>query len=206
MSIDLRPGSSLRPDFLFLDIEASSLVGKMVVGGNVFSHPIEIGWSDDALNSSSFLIRPHETWTEYAWSRQSEEIHGISRETLFSEGVPVAEACDRFVAACLGKRLVMSDAPAWDNAWLQVLFHAAGRSLPFKLVDETDAVAHQLPRIGKTHDEIIRRYGEASTVAERLWPHPHRAADDAVRMAARFRLAVDEDFYDEAKSMLPLAP
>jgi len=69
-----KPSNPLRPDFAFFDIEAYGL--------HETSYPIEMGWSDDGLNVTSFLIRPADDWEERDWSWESEKVHGITREQV----------------------------------------------------------------------------------------------------------------------------
>ena len=106
----------------FIDFEASSL-------DLIASYPIEVGicMPDGALHS--WLIQPHVLWQD--WSESAETIHGISRQRLLQEGMPVSE-----VAQQLNKLLpeqVFCDAWTFDSFWLHRLFRAAGEVPAFQL-------------------------------------------------------------------------
>ena len=92
---------STRPSYLFLrhsptiipivlDIEAS--------GFGAGSYPIEIGAVLRSGRSVSYLIRPEPEWSH--WSLEGEATHGIRREQLEREGLPV-----RYVAKALNELL-----------------------------------------------------------------------------------------------------
>jgi hypothetical protein len=113
---------------VFLDFEASSLGKK--------SFPIEVAWVfEDGLSRSS-LIRPAPGWSD--WSVEAEALHGISRQTLSSEGIPVDQIADEMINSLSGHELYAS-APSWDGKWLSVLLRAAG-------------LARHALRLGKTDD------------------------------------------------------
>ncbi|SHK06641.1 hypothetical protein SAMN02745194_04091 [Roseomonas rosea] len=147
----------------FIDFEASSL------GAN--SHPIEVGWfrADEEV-AEAHLIRPAEGWTD--WAAASECIHGISREVLLQEGRPVMEVALRLLQALPpGEVLVFSDAPAWDQDWLDTLFREAGLPRRIVLLD------------------VHQAYGRACRPLLELVPewHPRREArvQEINRLAAR---------------------
>jgi hypothetical protein len=100
---------------VFLDFEASSLSKKSV--------PIEVAWVFQNGNSRSSLIRPASDWTD--WSPEAERIHGISRELLLNEGVPVEQIAAEMIEVLSGHELYAS-APSWDGKWLSVLLRSAG--------------------------------------------------------------------------------
>jgi DNA polymerase III epsilon subunit-like protein len=156
---------------LFLDVEASGL--------HAGSYPIEVGWCGLDLIATSFLIRPHATWTEDDWSVTSERVHGITRQQVMAEGIGVAEAAARLNAACAGKD-VISDNPSFDQGWLSKLFREAGVTQAFALRDlsalEALVVQHaELP--ASELEELREQVG-------RYYPHIHRAAADVRRAAA----------------------
>lgn len=109
----------------FIDVEASGLKQPE-------SYPIEVGWADSLGNSESFLIRPLPHWTY--WDEAAEELHSITREQLWEEGIPVDEAAWR-LDAMLGVESVYCDALDYDGFWLGQLFRAAGREPAFRLAD-----------------------------------------------------------------------
>ena len=66
-----------------VDIEASGL--------GVGSYPIEIAILLDGV-VHAWLIKPESTWTY--WDEYAEEIHGITREHLLSDGLPAQQVAD----------------------------------------------------------------------------------------------------------------
>lgn len=182
------PIGILRPDFRFLDVEAS--------GHHDSSYPIEVGWSDDALETDSFLIRPPPEWGTDDWLGEAQDVHGITREQLMDEGVSLQEAVAR-LNDLLADKFVFSDAPGFDLAWLRRLYVSADRRIAFGLHDETAAVAFHLEPKEEDIPALMKRYAEAFVLSEQIYPHTHRAAPDAMGMAATFRMTVDGDFFRE---------
>lgn len=170
-------------EVLFIDIEASGLSSA--------SFPIEIGWVlDDEVDSESFLIRPPKTW-DFAsgWSAQSAAIHGLRPAMLEAEGLSVDEACSRLDEVTHG-RLVVSDAPQHDSWWLNRLYAAAGQRMTWPVGD-----------VERLYVGLAQEAGLDPTMAERLlthieqiYPHPHRAGPDALRLAKAARSLADPEF------------
>lgn len=99
---------------IFIDLEASSLADD--------SFPIEIAWSTPDAEIHRFLIAPDPSWTD--WSPEAEELHGVSRERIERNGWPVDYVCAQFLDS-IGDTPLYSDAPDFDNRWLNRLFEAA---------------------------------------------------------------------------------
>lgn len=100
---------------VFLDFEASSL--------SKHSYPIEIAWVFEDGRSRSLLISPAPNWTD--WSTDAESIHGITRATVASDGVPVALVVQEMMAT-LSDHDLYASSPSWDGKWLSVLLRAGG--------------------------------------------------------------------------------
>jgi hypothetical protein len=107
-----------RRKLFFIDFEACSL--------GVNSWPIEIAWVDENGQGESYLIKPSKEWDVDEWSYNSQNVHGISLETLEREGTP-AEIVAKRAAAILGKpgAIALADQPAFDGYWLDCLLEAA---------------------------------------------------------------------------------
>ncbi|MGV3492063.1 MAG: hypothetical protein ACO1OG_12165 [Devosia sp.] len=144
------------PNPLFIDCEASGLRES--------SFPIEVGWCTLAGNSESVLIAPHSSWQ--SWDESAELLHGVTRAELALHGVRIDEACDRIAEAVDG-HIVLSDGVSMDRFWLDRLFEAAGRRMPFKVHDFLDYAGSTLGRVAL---EMLPGFE-----AER----PHRAEADA---------------------------
>ena len=85
---------------IFVDFEASSLGSD--------SYPIEIGWTTEAGNTVSRLIKPEPGWLD--WSSLSALMHNIPRELLTAEGISAADVALDATDASNGATL-LSDAP-----------------------------------------------------------------------------------------------
>lgn len=154
-----------------LDIEASALGSG--------SYPIEVGIAlvrgpSQAIGTGTQFIRPTEAWLKGGlWSAASEAVHGISLEEIKQQGHPVEDVCDWLNAALGTKTIVATDAPRYDQDWLDTLFEAAGRKQQFTLYDfeilTSGFSADQHQQLG----HLLRRT-----------PAPHRAGPDALRLAA----------------------
>ncbi|WP_338501096.1 hypothetical protein V6R86_00335 [Sphingomonas kaistensis] len=154
-----------------LDIEASAL--------GTGSYPLEVGVAlirgpTKIIGVGASLIRPTEAWLrDGLWSNGSAAVHGIPLKLAAREGREVEQVCD-WLNALLGSRaIVASDAPRYDQDWLDTLFRAAGREQQFTLYnfeiltanfdsDQHRQLAHLLSRV----------------------PVPHRAGPDALRLAS----------------------
>ncbi len=144
----------------FLDFEASGL--------GPYSWPIEVGWSIDAGQPKSVLIRPEPTWFMDSWDEAAERVHGIEVCDLEDHGLCASDVCEQLDAE-LAELTVYSDAPAFDGYWLAVLYAASGKEPPFRLVHL---------------DELLFSFCDslrillAKTRAKAITPPTHRAGED----------------------------
>ena len=117
------------PVILFVDVEATSL--------RPGSFPVEVGWAADDGTEGAVLIKPAPYWIEpearlrMAWSRQSQDVHGISLDTLVRTGVHHAEAARAVMAALNAPGMIpASDAPSHDRGWILRLTRSIGLPAP----------------------------------------------------------------------------
>ena len=150
-----------------LDVEASSLDG----------YPIEVAISTAGGEIRSWLIRPTWRWTD--WSPKAERLHGISREMLARDGVPVRDVA-RQLNEALGDGVVYSDSPEYDGFWCRQLFEAAGEEMRFRIVHAGLLIPDVPGRNAAIESEARRRAGP-----------PHRAARDVAYLVELHRLATD---------------
>ncbi|PCM44179.1 hypothetical protein [Marinobacter sp. ANT_B65] len=144
----------------FIDFEASSL-------DLIASYPIEVGVCMPDRTLHSWLIEPHVLWKD--WSESAEQIHGIARATLLSEGSPVSEVAHHLNQLLSG--YVYCDAWTFDSFWLYRLFRAAGVKPGFQL----ESVSALLDARQVTQWPSARR----QVIADLDVP-VHRAANDAL--------------------------
>jgi len=165
---------------VFLDFEASSLSKKSV--------PIEVAWVFEDGRSRSALIRPAADWDD--WTADAEAIHGISRELLASEGVPVEQIAHEMIEVLTGHDLYAS-APSWDGKWLSVLLRAAGfprHALRLgKSRDAFVAAARELTGAAITETELSKLIDGIVEESKAAIP-AHRALADATLELTRWKL------------------
>ncbi|QWW70583.1 transcriptional regulator [Rhizobium sp. WYJ-E13] len=168
---------------VFLDFEASSLGKKSV--------PIEVAWVFEDGRSRSLLIRPAADWDD--WAADAEAIHGISRELLASEGVPVEQVAREMVEVLTGHELYAS-APSWDGKWLSVLLRAGGfprHALRLgKSRDAFMAAARELTGAAITETELSKLIDGIVEESKAAVP-AHRALADATLELTRWKLVRD---------------
>jgi DNA polymerase III epsilon subunit-like protein len=162
------PATRLRP-LLFLDFEASALTPG--------SWPVEIGyaWIDRGrVHSRASLIAPRPEWSMDDWSDAAAHVHGIARADLAAAAPAddVAAETDAFADFD-----VVSDNPRWEQIWLDRL--RTGRDRRIEVRPLARVIAERL-------DEDA-----ASTLACALFRSdpPHRAGDDAERLATAWAAA-----------------
>jgi len=167
-------------EVLYVDVEASSIEKG--------SFPIEVGWCvDDETDPESFLVAPAPGWDVVSgWSAVSQGFHGITLDDLARDGIAVRTAAARIEAA-FGHRMVVSDNPEFDEFWLGMIYDAAGLPMRWEVhhVDEVFKACVTANPISAA--AFVRAFKEV----EHAYPHPHRAAPDALRMAKKGRALAD---------------
>lgn len=172
----------------FVDIEASGL--------HWGSYPIEFGWATPSaeLNSTSFLLKPAPAWGENLWALEAEIIHGISRSELDANGVPVRLAARRLNRELSGMKLY-SDNAEFDSYWTARLFEESGEVQNFTILPAQDLFLDTaIEAVGGNSKQAIELVAVASEACRHVYPHTHRAAPDAVHLAATYRYIADEVF------------
>jgi hypothetical protein len=161
---------------LFVDIEASSLAMN--------GYPIEIGWApvigaDGKLASVSHMVRATLDWREDGhWAEDSAKVHGIVREDLERNGRDVIDLLP-ILGRTFEHHLLVTDAPDTDLRWMAQIHEAVDRPFPWRLHD-LDAV-----RRGMVAERGLnpRTAYAALDAADQNHPRPHRAGENALRMA-----------------------
>lgn len=117
---------------VFIDFEASSLAPK--------SWPIEVGiaWVDNGqVAADAKLIRPDPSWSVDDWHPESEAVHGIPRKAL--NAAEPADSVAMWLRDKLDGKLVVSDAPEFDQRWLDRLMKTACEQHEIR-IDDFDRV------------------------------------------------------------------
>ena len=112
-------------------------------------------------------MQPADDWLH--WDTQAEQVHGIARSALVQHGRPIVEVARRLNDDLAG-RTVYCDGWAHDDAWLGLLFDAAGLVQRFKL----ESVNHLLDDA-----RLARLDAERQQAFSALGIARHRASSDA---------------------------
>lgn len=142
-----------------IDIEAS--------GFGRDSYPIEIGYVTSHGKRWCSLIKPCDDWLH--WSQVAEQLHQISRDTLFEHGKNV-ESIATYLNDVFLNQTVYSDGWLQDFTWMNRLFDVADMTPHFKLED--------LRNILTPYQQSIWHDTKQSILNE-LQINRHRASADA---------------------------
>lgn len=138
------------------------------------SFPIEVGIAMAGGLTRSWLIRPHDAWAGWDWTREAQSLHGLTRERLDRDGLPADHVMAELTAAIGTSRLVADS--YLDAGWLATLADAAGIASPTKIAH----IEEVIDRLGAQDTEIARAQARAN--ARSLIRH--RAGGDAQWLAA----------------------
>ena len=158
---------------VFIDFEASSLAPN--------GWPIEVGiaWvNNGTIVVESKLIRPVSTWSMNDWHPESEAVHGISRADL--DNAEPAENVAIWLRDKLQGKLVVSDAPEFDQRWLDGLMQTIGGAPEIKLGDFDQVAWWGFSEMdGRIAPGRLHRVYETLVNENTV----HRAGDDAAKLA-----------------------
>lgn len=147
---------------IFLDFEASGLGPR--------SYPIEIGIYGGPGVEYEALIKPGTTWDH--WAEEAQNIHGILREDLKTNGISSAAVAAAINDKFSGKTLWVDS--RYDLFWMARLFVEAKTTPSFNIRHLNELAS----------DKLMRRFFQAQ-------PHvAHRALADAKANAEVWGLVV----------------
>jgi hypothetical protein len=149
------------------EISAPAIIDVESSGLGPDSYPIEVGVSLPSGDRYCNLIHPAPSWT--AWDRTAQEIHGISRETILSEGIPIGDVT-RELNQLLRNRTVYTDGWVVDHHWIAQLYYEAAIPQRFSVSSlETILSEEQMAIWHETKNRVIKE----------LKLERHRASADA---------------------------
>lgn len=140
--------------------------------------PIEVAWTSlHYKNVESHLIQPQEPWLHppWFWSEASQERHGISRDRLCTEGIPILDICLCMNAVFKGNT-VLSDYPVRDRKLIELMFYSSGVRQEFEVTDALANTAKHLENLGLCAADFWKCF---ALLAE-FYPYRDRASDDVV--------------------------
>ncbi|CTQ48094.1 exonuclease, DNA polymerase III, epsilon subunit family [Jannaschia donghaensis] len=162
---------------IFIDFEASSLFSD--------SWPIEIGLAriepDGTISQTGRLIRPDPAWSETAWSPESAEVHRIPRSAL-DDADPAADVA-RWATDAIGDAVLISDAPEFDQRWLDRLL-ATRPGAPTLRIQDFDNAAWTVFVESRAGISAALKAVYDTRARRRT---THRAAQDAADLAMSWR-------------------
>ncbi len=159
----------------FLDFESSSLSES--------SYPIEVGWvthNNGVDTPHSLLIKPADDWQN--WNPDAEKIHGISREQLLRDGIPIIDVMKTLMED-VGDYIFATS--SMDSYWF------------WKLARKAHELGYISPRVKKVDLYDFRFYMQwlatispegflclelAVDSAKKKYPITHRALQDALHI------------------------
>jgi DNA polymerase III alpha subunit (gram-positive type) len=165
---------------LVLDIEATGL--------HPDSYPIEIAYANP-LESwvTSSLIKPHPDWGDLPWDERSKALTGITETNLMN--ATSAEKVAKTVAQDISKAdIILSDAPAWDERWLNRLLAVAHTNCNFEIQDFLSTINNLNP---------LRKYLSTYKCLNFYDKSEHRAAGDVIRLLRVYRRAIRVPLFEE---------
>jgi hypothetical protein len=158
----------VKQSIVFLDFEASGLLGP--------TWPVEVGYASSCGCEDAFLLARQQEWSLAGWDRNAAQLHGISLDDLDERGLAPEAALGRLDRA-LEDKIVVSDAPDFDNFWLDRIAEAAGRPAGFRIADwesvlpsaqsreERAALIHS----ARARERQIHRAGADARVMRAVW-------------------------------------
>ena len=167
---------------VFIDFEASSLSPN--------SWPIEVGvaWLDGhRVEIRSKLIKPHNIWDLDDWSDESAAVHNIPFHDL--ENAESAEEVARWLKTEVGGRMLVSDAPKFDQHWLDRLMNTIEEP-PHDQIEDFDKVLWNAFSEGGTAapGRLHKCYKSMSSRK-----NSHRASEDAANLAYAYRAGLPKE-------------
>lgn len=164
----------LRRKTAFVDVEASGLMSG--------AFPVEVAWHTSAGRGEG-MLNPSGHWDESRWDADAEAMHGLTLPELRRHGrhpKVVAAALE----TALSGRIVFSDSPAYDLAWLDMI-HAAG-GVPRTYSVET--VGRLIAFVGLDPARAYALFGEI----RKTHPPRGRARNGVAFLSAVFEAAIKE--------------
>ena len=166
----------------FLDVEASSLSAN--------SYPIEVAWSNEKGDITSYLINPYlvDCWTD--WSVDSQKIHGITREQCKEQGVDPRWLCDYMSNSIDPNQNIYADGGEFDEYWIDTLY-GAGSDLgfaQFRVMHSDRIMLAQLEKAEKNVNRRFELFKELKQEARRIVDGRHRAAVDVQYLIELYKL------------------
>lgn len=138
------------------------------------SFPIEVGIASADGRARSWLIQPHDDWTGWDRTAEAQSLHGLTREQLDRDGLPVDHVIGELTAAVGGRRVIADS--YLDATWLGTLADASGTAPPISI----GHIEEVIDRLGAGDADIAR----AQALANARSFLRHRAGGDAQWLAA----------------------
>ncbi len=126
----------IKENLAIVDVKASGLMAgsfPVEVGALTFFRNRRNEWES---NKSCYLIKPEPGWTHELWDPFAEQLHGLSLIELKRSGRD-AKSVVADLNAELRNKIVFSDAPEYETAWIDMVHKAASRPREYKIYSAT---------------------------------------------------------------------
>lgn len=117
------------------------------------AHPIAIAWSMSDGQIKTTLIQPDDGWDD--WDYALEDIHGISRDTLYQRG-ETAWSVVRELEADLENPKLISDDSETVEILLEKIYEASGRETNLEVVPYTNELSAS-ENIQELNDQLFHQ-------------------------------------------------
>jgi hypothetical protein len=178
----------------YLDIEATGLEEG--------SYPIQFGWCGLDLEPKTVFVKPHSSWPRDMFTEEAFNIHKIEYEYLLTNGSDV-EIVSTVLNGHLKGKSVGVDSPGWDGYWTLRLFEAS-RVKPQFLLDHVEHIGKKIAPIANRW--CISNYHSLNEAVDEMFPHTHKAHEDALRLAAKTRMFIDKEWCEWLLDTYKAAP
>lgn len=157
---------------VFVDCEASSLAND--------SYPIEIAWNNPDGSIESYLINIYHYPDNYDdWSKEAQSLHGLTKQYLSEKGKEPEFIVERMDQKLKGK-ILLSDAPDWDEFWIRRLYESVGKKCVLEFGNAVELFNQYEP-----YHYIFK------SQARKIAGHAHRAGNDVIYLLEMYRLCAN---------------
>lgn len=145
------------------------------------SFPVEVAWAGEAIPLESYLIKPCSQWLADSsrWSHESQDIHGLSLETLLEHGEDHGKVAQRMLEVIDQVNVIYSDNPYYEQMWMDELFDSAGVS-HWHQFSALNGLLYAMTDVATVQGAYCQ--------ARRTSPPTHRAASDVAYLLEVYRI------------------
>lgn len=136
------------------------------------AHPIAIAWSMTDGQIKTTLIQPDDGWDD--WDYALEDIHGISRDTLYQRG-ETTWSIIRELENDLEQSYLLADDPERVEELLNRIYESCNRDLSLEVGNHTEEI-HNRAALAEATEQLFHQHltcDERVLVMLQLWVSEH---------------------------------